>query len=120
IEDFQHRPVPLLRHTQLHQHTQPPPCDQHLIAGKRPGRLKPGTSTECRPPTGTTVAHLPEPRPQPVAQEPELRCPASTGIAHAHGTDLATEMAPAVISTKVDMCSDLVGDTGIEPVTSSV
>jgi hypothetical protein len=34
--------------------------------------------------------------------------------------DLATGMAPAVISTRVNMCSDLVGDTGIEPVTSSV
>ena len=34
--------------------------------------------------------------------------------------DLATELAPAVISSKIDISSDLVGDTGIEPVTSSV
>ena len=31
---------------------------------------------------GTTVAQLPEPRPQPAAQEPEPRCQASTGLAH--------------------------------------
>ena len=30
IEDFQHRPVPLLGHTQLHQHTRPP-CLRPLI-----------------------------------------------------------------------------------------
>ena len=30
------------------------------------------------------------------------------------------EMAPAAMSTRVNICSDLVGDTGIEPVTSSV
>jgi hypothetical protein len=47
----------------------------------RPARSR-GTATECRLPTGTTVAQQPEPRPQPVAQEPELRCPASTGTAH--------------------------------------
>ena len=35
----------------------------------------------CREGTGTTVARLTEPRPQTVTQEPELRCPASTGIA---------------------------------------
>ena len=34
--------------------------------------------------------------------------------------DLATEMAPTVISTKINIRFDLVGDTGIEPVTSSV
>jgi hypothetical protein len=28
-------------------------------------------------------------------------------------------MAPMSISTKIDMAADLVGDTGIEPVTSS-
>ena len=33
---------------------------------------------------------------------------------------LATGMAPTVIPTKIDIASDLVGDTGIEPVTSSV
>src|SRR4029077_5071071 len=42
----------------------------------------PGTHAESRERTGTTVARLPEPRPQTVAREPELRCPASTGIAH--------------------------------------
>jgi hypothetical protein len=46
---------------------------------------------ECRLPTGTTVARLPEPRPQPVAQEPEPRCPASTGVAHAPGSYPANE-----------------------------
>ena len=33
---------------------------------------------------------------------------------------LATGMAPTVILTKIDIAADLVGDTGIEPVTSSV
>ena len=33
---------------------------------------------------------------------------------------LATGMAPAVIPTKIHIAADLVGDTGIEPVTSSV
>ena len=58
------------------------PAISPLIAGKRPGSSKQGTSTECHEPTGTTVAHLPEPPPQPVAQEPKPRCPASTGLAH--------------------------------------
>jgi hypothetical protein len=31
------------------------------------------------------LSQLPEPRPQPVAQEAESRCPASTGTAHTHG-----------------------------------
>jgi hypothetical protein len=35
------------------------------------------TDVRCR----DGVAHLPEPRPQTVTQEPELRCQASTGIA---------------------------------------
>jgi hypothetical protein len=35
-----------------------------------------------RPPPGTSVSQLPEPRPQSVAREPEPRCQASTGIAH--------------------------------------
>jgi hypothetical protein len=33
---------------------------------------------------------------------------------------LATGMAPTAMPTKIDMAADLVGDTGIEPVTSSV
>src|SRR6185437_3100937 len=41
---------------------------------------EPGSSPEYRPPTRTTVAQLPQPRPQPVAQEPEPRCQASTGL----------------------------------------
>ena len=49
-----------------------------------------------------------------------ILAPATSGRQAARRTDLATGMAPAAISTKVDMCSDLVGDTGIEPVTSSV
>ena len=28
VQDFQHRPVPLLGHTQLHQHTRLPPYGQ--------------------------------------------------------------------------------------------
>jgi hypothetical protein len=55
--------------------------DQLVIAAKRQAHAKRGTGTERRPPAGTTVAHLPEPRPQPVAQEPEPRCQASTGTA---------------------------------------
>jgi hypothetical protein len=31
-----------------------------------------------------------------------------------------TGMAPIMISTEIDIRADLVGDTGIEPVTSSV
>jgi hypothetical protein len=33
---------------------------------------------------------------------------------------LATGMAPTAIPSKINMVADLVGDTGIEPVTSSV
>jgi len=36
-------------------------------------------------PNGATVSQLPEPRPQPVAQESEPRCQASTGNAHKQG-----------------------------------
>ena len=39
---------------------------------------------------------------------------------HRIADHLATRMAPTVILTKIDIASDLVGDTGIEPVTSSV
>jgi hypothetical protein len=63
IQDFQHRPVPLLGHTQLHQHTRPslrPPID-HRQAPRQP---KAGNShgvscsyrNYCRPPTGTASA----------------------------------------------------------------
>jgi hypothetical protein len=33
---------------------------------------------------------------------------------------MATGMAPTVLSRKIDIGADLVGDTGIDPVTSSV
>ena len=57
-------PVPLPCHTQLHQHTRPPPCDQRVIAGKRPGCSQAGNQAGvsptyrnyCRPPTGTASA----------------------------------------------------------------
>jgi Cupin len=42
----------------------------------------------------TTVARLPEPRPQTVTQEPEPRCPASTGIAQRSPSTLAPPVAP--------------------------
>jgi hypothetical protein len=40
------------------------------------GSPKPGIYVACRLATGTTVAQQPEPRPQPVAQGPQPRCPA--------------------------------------------
>lgn len=36
---------------------------------------RPRTERDCQAPTETAVAHLPEPRPQPVTQEPNPRCP---------------------------------------------
>jgi hypothetical protein len=50
---------------------------------------------------------------------PSRACP-SWAAAYRFTDRLATGMAPATISTKIDIASDLVGDTGIEPVTSSV
>jgi hypothetical protein len=53
LEHFQHSPVPLLHHTQLHQHTQPP-CLRPLIDRRQAPRML--TSRE----PGRSVAHLPE------------------------------------------------------------
>ncbi len=50
--------------------------DQRGRRRSETGAARSRTERECRPPTGTTVAHLPEPRPQPVAQEPERKCQA--------------------------------------------
>ena len=58
-------PVPLPCHTQLHQHTRPPPCDQRVIAGKRPGcsqaanqaGVSPTYQNYCQPATGTASAN---------------------------------------------------------------
>jgi hypothetical protein len=82
-QDFQQRPVPLLHDTQLHQHTAPSLRSANWSQTSAQEAQKLATSTQCREGTGTTVAHLPETRPQPVTREPELRCPASTGIAQA-------------------------------------
>jgi Protein of unknown function (DUF1214) len=46
-------------------------------------------------------------------------CPSRPG-GYRHADHLATEMTPTVMSTNIDIGPDLVGDTGIEPVTSSV
>ena len=49
--------------------------------------------------------------------------PAARQTARVPGTPSAlnpTGMAPMVILMKIHICSELVGDTGIEPVTSSV
>src|ERR1700733_8612714 len=63
------------------QHSRLPPCNQLVIAEIRIQASKAGSQHGCRPPTGTTVAQLPEPRPQTVTQEPEPTCPAFTGLA---------------------------------------
>jgi hypothetical protein len=87
-----------------------PRCDQPCQSqrnARNTGKPEPETSPKCRPPTGTTVAQLPEPRPQPVAQEPEPRCPASTGTAHLtdeqtwskHGRESASDQAKEMVKT---------------------
>ena len=45
---------------------------------------------------------------------------ASVSFRYRHVGNLATGMAPTLIAMKIHIASDLVGDTGIEPVTSSV
>ena len=84
------RPRPSLDQAPLHG------CDHLLIAAK-PRMQKTETCSGCRPPAGTTVSQLPEPRPQPVAREPEPRCQASTEIAQLRST------AAAVLRCCTDM-----------------
>jgi hypothetical protein len=50
---------------------------------------------------------------------PSRACP-SWEAAYRFADRLATGMAPTMILTKIDIAAELVGDTGIEPVTSSV
>jgi hypothetical protein len=50
---------------------------------------------------------------------PSRACP-SWAAAYRFADRLATGMAPTMILTKIEIAADLVGDTGIEPVTSSV
>ncbi len=85
-------------HDQPHQHTRPLSLRSALlIAAKRRHAENPGASSECRLPTGTTVGQPPEPRPQPVAREPEPRCQASTGIAQARvGSKPQRQTQPAL------------------------
>jgi hypothetical protein len=57
-----------------------------LLSGER--KAPDGTQLGRPPGSGQNaadVSQLPEPRPQSVAQEPEPRCQASTGIAHSVG-----------------------------------
>src|SRR5581483_4101981 len=65
LQDLQHRPVPLLHHTQLHQHTRyPPTAISYLIAAKRQEHGKtanqfgvsPSYRNYCQPATGTPSA----------------------------------------------------------------
>ena len=65
--------TPHLGHPQLPQHAGPfrnPPTTTK--------ETTPTSSNEpgCKAPTGTVVAHLPEPRPETVNQEPEPKCQA--------------------------------------------
>ena len=62
------------------------------LAGQSPTR-RPQALDEA-PYPGTAVAHLPEPRPHTVAQEPEPRCPAPTGIAQAERNFLILDVMP--------------------------
>jgi len=65
LEHLQHRPVPLLHRTQLHQHTRLPPPRPLMDAAKRPKRRKarnqdgvsPSNPDYCRPATGTASAN---------------------------------------------------------------
>ena len=68
VQHLPHRPQPLLRHPQLHQHHRPLP--QSSNHERSPPTTK-ATVAKCQAPTGTTVTQEPEPRPQTVKQLPE-------------------------------------------------
>ena len=64
VEDLQHRPIPLLHHTQPHQHDRPLPDDHHIArkadtsgANRESSGVSPTYRNDCRPPTGTASAN---------------------------------------------------------------
>ena len=84
-------------------------CQQHRHA----------TPAALAMPVGLRVAALPPSDRSRYCLRPSRACP-SWAAAYRFADRLATGMAPTAMPTKIDIGADLVGDTGLEPMTSTV
>ena len=82
IQHLRHRFEPLLHQSQLREHDHsPPPSTTTSPNRRRTGLRQPRDFARCHPGAGTTVAQLPDPRPQSVTHLPEPQFQVSTGTA---------------------------------------